>query len=108
MVKITVTYDMGWQKRSYGRRYDYYSRHVFIIGGIYKSIIGIVLNSKASQRCDYSDKRGEESEKHECPKNFEGRSKIMEAAAIMKMVYNAFCNFCFIIYDIVSDYVSTM
>ena len=41
-VKLTVTYDMGWQKRSSGRRYDYTSRHAFIICGISKVIIGVV------------------------------------------------------------------
>ena len=32
-VKLAVTYDMGCNKRSYGRRYDYSSGHAFIIGG---------------------------------------------------------------------------
>ena len=30
-VKLTVQYYMGWQKRSYGRRYDSSSGHAFII-----------------------------------------------------------------------------
>ena len=46
-VKLTVTYDMGWQKRSSGRRYDTSSGHAFIIGGISKGIIGMVLYYKA-------------------------------------------------------------
>ena len=32
-VKLAVTYDMGWQKRSYERTYDPSSGHSFIIGG---------------------------------------------------------------------------
>ena len=32
-VKITVTYDMGWQKISYGGRYESSGGHAFIIGG---------------------------------------------------------------------------
>ena len=32
-VKLTVQYDMGWQKRSSVRRYDSSSGHAFIIGG---------------------------------------------------------------------------
>ena len=38
-VKLTVTYDMGWQKRSSGRRYDSSSGNSFIIVGRSKGII---------------------------------------------------------------------
>ena len=38
-VKLTVTYDMGWQKRSFGRRYDSSKVHAFIIGARSKGII---------------------------------------------------------------------
>ena len=46
-VKLTVTYDTGWQKRSSDRRYGSSSGHVFIIGGRSMGIIGMVLYSKA-------------------------------------------------------------
>ena len=49
----------------------------------------------------------EEAEEHECPKNFEGSSKIMEASAILKMVADAFLNRFFVIDIIVSDDDST-
>ena len=55
-VKLTVTYDMGWQKRSSVRRYDSSSGHAFIIGGRSKGIIGMVLYSKACQKCDSAGK----------------------------------------------------
>ena len=42
-LKFTVTYDMGCQKRSSGQRYDSSSGHAFIIGGIYKGGIFMVL-----------------------------------------------------------------
>ena len=61
-VKLTVTYDMGCQKRLSGRRYDYSSWNAFIIGGIIKGIIGMVLYSKACQNCDAAEKRVEETE----------------------------------------------
>ena len=54
-VKLTVTYDMGWQKRSYGRIYDSSSGHAFIMGGRSKGIIGIVLYSKACRKCDATE-----------------------------------------------------
>ena len=57
-VKLTVTYDMGWQKRSSGRIYDSSSRHAFVIGGIKKGVIGMVLYSKAFHNFDTAEKRG--------------------------------------------------
>ena len=61
-VKLTVTYDMGWKKISYGRRYDSSSGHAFIIGGRSKGIIGMFLYSKACRKCDATEKRREEAE----------------------------------------------
>ena len=107
-IKLTVKYDMGWQNRSSGRRYDSSRGRAFIIGGRSKGIIGMVLYSKACHKFDATENRGEESEEHECPKNFEGSSKIMEAFAIMKMTEDVFYNHFFIIDVIVSDDDSTM
>ena len=59
-VKLTVTYDMGCQKRSSGRRYDSSSGHAFIIGGRSKGIIGMVLYYKACRKCDAAENIGEE------------------------------------------------
>ena len=57
-----MTYDMGWQKRSSGRRYDFSRGHAFIIGERSKGIIGMVLYYKACRKCDSAEKRGEEVE----------------------------------------------
>ena len=54
-VKLTVTCDMGWQKRLSGRRYDSSSGHAFIISGISKGIIGMLLYSKSCQDYDAAD-----------------------------------------------------
>ena len=99
---------MGWQKISSGRGYDSSSGYAFIIGARIKGVIGMVLYSKAFRKCDAAEKRREEAEEHECPKNFEGSSKSMEASAILNMVKDAFYNIFFIIYVIVSDDDSTM
>ena len=99
---------MGCQKRSSGRIYDCSIGHSLIIGGRIKEIIGTVLYSKACQKCDAAKKRGEESEEHKCPKNFEGSSKSMEASTILNMVEDAFYNRFFIIDVIVSNDDSTM
>ena len=55
-VKLTVTYDMGWHRRSYWRIYDSYSGHSFIICGTSKVIIDVVIYSKAWENCDAADK----------------------------------------------------
>ena len=61
-VKLTATYDMDWQKILSGNIYDSPRRHAFIIGGIYKGVIGMVIYSKAFQKCDVAGNRVEESE----------------------------------------------
>ena len=53
-------------------------------------------------------RKREEAEEHECPKNFKGISKSMEASAILNMVEDAFLNRFFVIDIIVSDDDSTM
>ena len=58
------TYDMGCQKRSYGRRYDSSSGHAFIIGGRIKGIIWMVLYSKAFLKCYSAENIGGEAEEH--------------------------------------------
>ena len=68
----------------------------------------MVLYSKACRKCDSAENKREEAEEHECPKNFEGSSKSMEASAILKMVEDAHYNRFFIIDAIVSDDDSTM
>ena len=58
---------------------------------------------KAFRKCDAAENRRKEAEEHECPNNFEGSSKSMEASAILKMVEDAFYNCFFTIDVIVSD-----
>ena len=99
---------MGWQNRSSCSKYDSSSEHAFIIGGRSKGIIGIVLYFRSCRKFDAAEKRVEESEEHEFPKNFEGSSKSMEAYAILKMVEDALYNCFFIIDVIVSEDKSTM
>ena len=57
-----VTYDMGWQKISSGRRYSSSSGHELFIIGISKGIIGMIFYSKSFQKYYAVDNRGEESE----------------------------------------------
>ena len=103
-----MTYNMGWQKRSSGRRYDSSRGNALIIGARSKGIIGIILYPKSCRKCYHSEKIGEEAEEHDFPKNFEGGSKSMEASAILKMVEYELYNRFFIVDVIVSEDDSTM
>ena len=51
-VGLDVSYDMGWQKRSSGRRYDSTSGHSFLIGLRSQKIIGFIVYSKKCKLCD--------------------------------------------------------
>ena len=84
---------MGRQRRLSGRIYDCYSENTFIIDCISKDIIGMVLYLRA-KKIDYVDKRREEAEQHDFPKNFEGIFKSTETDGIMKMVEDTFHHRC--------------
>ena len=53
-VGLTVTYDMGWNKRSSGHIYNSLSGHAFIIGAFTCRIIACAVFSK---KCDICTKR---------------------------------------------------
>ena len=99
---------MSWPKRSSGRRCDSSSGQYLIFGEILKGVIGMVIYSNSYQKFDAADKKVEEAEEHNYPKNFEGRSQSMESDAIIKMVENLFFHHYFIIVVIVSDDYSPM
>ena len=48
-ISISVSYDMGWQKRSTGRIYDSVSRHGFFIGRRTKNVISMGITKKEMQ-----------------------------------------------------------
>ena len=105
-VQLTVSYDMGWNKRSSGHKYDSISGHGFVLGGIKKKILNHRCLSKCCRICD----RDTENQKtpHECPKNHNGSSKSMETEAIFQMVKEGFYQHGYSISTIISDDDSTM
>ena len=50
-VALTISYDMGWNKRSSGHRYDSLSGHAFAIGEYTRRIIDCVVFSKKCNVC---------------------------------------------------------
>ena len=53
---LTVSYDMGWQRRSSGNNYTSLSGHAFLIGGHTRRVIACVVFSK---KCSICTKRGQ-------------------------------------------------
>ena len=106
--KLTVSYDMGWQQRSSGHKYASNSGHGFIIGGLSRKVVGMVVFSKLCSTCAQAEKVGGSPPTHECVKNFDGSSKSMEAEGIVQLVTEAFNTRNFIVHVIISDDDSTM
>ena len=55
-VGLTISYDMGWNKRSSGHRYDSLSGHAFAIGAYSRRIIDFVVFSKRCSICSSRNK----------------------------------------------------
>ena len=78
--EVVVAADMGWQKRSSGRRYDSNSGHAILVGKETRLPIALCLKSKICRKCDTG-------KPHQvCFKNHNGSSKAMEPLAILDMV----------------------
>ena len=90
-VKLTVTYDMGWNKQSSGHRYDSTSGHGLLIGARSKKVLNFVTLSKQCRFCQYykeklGQKEGEKVPEHECTFNHEGTSKSMECCGLLEII----------------------
>ena len=67
---ITVSFDMGWQKKGTGDTYDSNSGHSYFIGCRSGEVVRMLVYSKKYTRCDVALVIGEESMEHEdCPRN---------------------------------------
>ena len=84
---VTCSADMGWQKRSSGRRYDSNSGHAFLVDSVTRRPIAMVLKSKiCSIRCQHKPGSDVPVREHKCQINHVGSSGSMEPAAIKDMV----------------------
>ena len=107
-VELTCSYDMGWNKRSSGHKYDSISGHGFLMGGMNKKILNHRCLSKVCARCSRAIKDNIVVEDHECPRNHDGSSKSMETEAIFQMVTEASHDLNYTVGTIISDDDSTM
>ena len=71
-VPLTVMYEMGWNKRSSGNKYNSISGHAFLIGGNSRKILKYRCMSKACRKCEIAKLTKEEPPLHECPKIIPG------------------------------------
>ena len=89
-IGVYGSYDMGWNKRSSGNRYDSLTGHAFLIGCLCKKIIAARIASKKCSTCAIKREEGEEAPPHLCPLNHEGSSKSMEADSALIVVKEIF------------------
>ena len=90
-IGLTCGYDMGWSKRSSGNRYDSTSGHAFLTGCHSKKILAAQVTSKRCSVCSAAKAKDEElPPDHDCPRNFKGSSKAMEAEGALALVTGLF------------------
>ena len=85
-IGLTVSYDMGWSKRSSGNTYDSLSGHAFFVGVHSRQIIAAKVTSKKCTVCSCAEEKGVEPPDHDCPRNYHGSSKAMEADGALSLV----------------------
>jgi hypothetical protein len=105
--RLTVSFDMGWQKRACGCQYNSLSGHAFIVGARTKKVIGVHVSCKMCLTCRRSEKKGKIVKAHECSKNFTGSSKAMESNALLELAKQAFTR-GFVVSCVVGDDNSTI
>jgi hypothetical protein len=85
--KIRVSFDMAWQQRNSGNRYNSMSGHALFVGGYSRKPITLSIKSKICSTCKaWTKKHGDMPPlEHTCYKNFEGSSGAMEPVACLHM-----------------------
>ena len=92
-VRVPVCIDMGWSKRSSGRRYDSNAGLESAIGGRSKRLLDYIVMQKDCHACRAVRRKGQVptasmKARHDCRENHHGRSsKSMEARAAVMLQY---------------------
>ena len=89
-VRISISFDMGWQKKGTGHTYDSNSGHAYYIGVRSGKVVAMIVYSKKCTTCDIALAMGEEPMDHDdCVRNYKtGSSKAMEATAALELIIN--------------------
>eukprot|EP00957_Ditylum_brightwellii_P002972 227599-Ditylum_brightwellii.AAC.1 len=107
-VTLTVCYNMGWQKRSSGNKYVSILGHAFMVGARSRKVLACLVCSKFCEICEGAKQLKKEPAAHKCVKNYEGRSKGMEAHTALELVKNVKHCRGFIVGCIIADDDSSM
>jgi hypothetical protein len=104
--RIACSFDMGWQQRASGVRYNSQSGHGLLVGGITRKPITVAIKSKHCNFCitwkrdnkdmvEAAELDGEDLilPWHECTKNHDGSSGAMEPRACLDMVVELYDKF---------------
>ena len=85
-VDIAVSADMGWQKRSSGKKYDSPSGHMFLVSSLTGKIVDFELKCVSCSICSAAQRKNESPRSHYCWKNFDQSAKAMEATTAAELV----------------------
>lgn len=85
VVRIMVSYDMGWSKRDAGRSYDSLNGFGAIIGVKTGLVLDYVTCNRKCKRRDM----GYDPRNHDCRKNFWGSAKAIEPHVAQNLVNNS-------------------
>jgi hypothetical protein len=93
---LSVSFNMGWQQSSSGRRYNSTSGHAFFVGGLYRKPIALQVKSRICNYCSSWKKKhpatddfpeGLPVRQHPCTLNHEnGSASSMEPKAGLDMM----------------------
>jgi len=90
MIGLSVSYDMGWQKRATCRLYDSLPGHGFIIGCRKKIVIGMGVLKKKYSTCRSANKHNGTVRPHECNVNHKDSSGAIESALALALTVSMF------------------
>lgn len=82
VVRVKVSYDMGWSKWGAGRNYDNLNGYGAIIGHKSGLVLDYATCNRKCKKCDLN----EEQTDHDCRMNFYGSAKAMEPHVGKKLI----------------------
>jgi hypothetical protein len=103
---ICGSFDMAWQQKGSGHRYNSASGHGLLMGHLTRKPLSIMVKSKLCNYCYYYKKKHPEEEdvpEHACQRNHFGSSSSMEAAACLELVTNIYDEYCCVIERLCCD-----
>jgi hypothetical protein len=106
---ISCSFDMGWQQRSSGVRYNSPSGHALLVGAHTRKPVAFVLKSKRCNYCFQWKKKMKGIEDpfpplpHKCTRNHESSSSAMEPQACLSMVVSTFDRYHVVVERICAD-----